>query len=232
MLGIMLRRARALGAAALVVDERPVVRKLSLDFDRQLEALDRDYLNAAARHWHHAGALRLTDAADLARLWPDAVLSDPRSSALPAEVHSAPGVIDPSVAIEIQRHCDCEVSADLVYDTREDRVASFVTRGCRGGVMSNLIFYFWFSSRYLVLPLFHTHPGIRNDLGLRMPSPADYWLMSALRTRLGGGPVGERVCFPDGSYTEYGVTGAGQYYFRRPGQGAQLFPALAPELGA
>ena len=92
----------------------PVFRKLSVDFDRQLEPPDRDYLDAAALHWRDAAALCITDAWDLARLWLGAVLSHPGSSPLPAKVHSTPGVIDPSAAIKIQPRCDCEVSADLV----------------------------------------------------------------------------------------------------------------------
>ncbi len=89
--------------------------------------------------------------------------------------------------------------------------------------MSNLMFYFCFSTRYRVLPVFHTHPGDRSDLGQYMPSAADYWVMSTLRDGLGGA-VGERVYFPDCSCTEYGVAGAGAYFFRRQREPAYLFP--------
>lgn len=226
MLRLMLMRARARDVATLA-QRSQIERALAGAFAKHLDTRALGYLEPAASHWRRAAEFERAEAGnELAKFWPDAVLSDSRSPLLPAEVHSVPAVVAASVAIEIQRQCDCEFSADLIYDTSHDQVASFVTRGCRGGVMSDLMFYFWFSPRYLVLPVFHTHPGVRSDLGLRMPSSADYGVMKSLQARLGDGAVGERVYFPDGSCTEYGVTGAGHYYFRRPVGCAYLFSLL------
>jgi hypothetical protein len=102
MLGIMLARARARGAAAFV-DETPIFRKLSVEFDQQLEPHERGYLDVAASHWRHAAALPISHVGDLARLWPGAVLSDLRASTLLPEVHSAnasasPTAVAPSMA--------------------------------------------------------------------------------------------------------------------------------------
>ena len=203
----MLDRARSLqsncGGKASLCDP-----KMAAEFYRQLSVEERRCLVPDDRIWQPCD-----------RPWSAAaaVRGDPLEPGLPLELYTVPAVPDPAVARAVQALLGCEVSADLVYDTRTDRFCTFLTHGCRGGVTSNLLLYFWFEGHYAVLPVFHTHPGCYSDLGLKLPSTADFKLMSAVRDYLGGGEVGERLLFLDGTSTEYGITADNRWYYRRQG---------------
>jgi hypothetical protein len=86
-----------------------------------------------------------------------------------------------------------------------------------GGAMSDVLLYALMSERYLPIPVFHTHRTYRTRVGYKQASPVDYWAMGSLYYRLNGAPVGDCVFFPDGTWTEYGVTGHGRCVFRRAG---------------
>lgn len=222
MLATMLARVRGVGA--LTAERMPAHWvSLATDFEQHLDEVARVYLDPTASVWRDCAELPSVDLAILHELWPDAVLADLCVPGLSGDLRSVPGVINPKLALDIQSRFGSELSADLIYDATADQAACFVTRGCRGGVMSNLMFYFCFSARYWVLPVFHTHPGNDSELGLHMPSTADYWVMHTLRDQLGDA-FGERVYFADGSYTQYGLIASGAYFFRRQGETAYLFP--------
>jgi hypothetical protein len=138
---------------------------------------------------------------------------------------STPGWAAPEAALALQGRSRCEISLDLIYDSREDRVGCFLTRGAFGGVMSDVLLYALMSGRYLPIPVFHTHPSYRTAIGYKQPSAADFWVMGSLCYRLDGAPVGDAVFFPDGTWTEYGITGHGRCFFRRAGD------ALLPPSG-
>jgi hypothetical protein len=96
--------------------------------------------------------------------------------------------------------------------------------------MSDLMFFFAFSPRYLVLPLYHTHPGAQNELGSHRPSCADYLIMAQLRDLLGVA-VAECVHFPDGTCTEYGFAANGRAFFRPRGAAVQWCDGLLAACG-
>jgi hypothetical protein len=141
------------------------------------------------------------------------------------EALSTPGWATPEAALGLQGRSRCEISLDLIYDSEEDRVGCFLTRGAFGGVMSDVLLYALMSGRYLPIPVFHTHPSYRTAIGYKQPSAADFWVMGSLCYRLDGAPVGDAVFFPDGTWTEYGITGHGRCFFRRAGD------ALLPPSG-
>ena len=222
MLATMLARARGVGA--LTPERMPNHwMALATDFEQHLDEVARAYLDPTASVWRDCAESAPVDLAIVHQFWPAAVLADLCVPGLSGDLRSVPGIINPKLALAIQSGFGSELSADLIYDSTTDQAGCFVTRGCRGGVMSNLLFYFCFSARYWVLPVFHTHPGNDSELGPYMPSAADYWVMHTLRDQLGGA-FGERVYFADGSYTQYGLIASGAYYFRRQGETAYLFP--------
>ncbi|MCF7982903.1 MAG: hypothetical protein K9L70_00730 [Thiohalocapsa sp.] len=221
--GAMLARARALGRrpAECIALARP---RLALDFYRTLNAAEQAYARPTHPVWCDSIDAHMPRAATVADLGsalpqPEAALAQVRRDGV-----SRAACMDPAAALRLQALCDTEVSGELVYDTVSGRVGAFVTRGCRGGVMSDLLFYFWFSPRYVVLPVFHTHPGYLSDLGYKLPSTADYRVMRVVRDRLDGAAAGERVYFADGSWTEYGFTAADRAFFRRQGDAIRVLP--------
>ena len=197
-------------------------------FHDALSAAERSDLAADSRLWLDCRSLDERDAAPLLSRWPQARDEEIRAGIWGEEVRSVPGWITPAAAIAIQRRTGCEISLDLVYDADGDRAACFVTRGGGAGVMSNLLLYALMSARYMPIPVFHTHPVYRTEItGYKQPSLADCGVMGSLRRRYDGAAVGDCVFFPDGSWTEYGVTGQGRCFYRRAGD-ALLPPGGEP----
>jgi hypothetical protein len=218
---------------ALIAGELAAARRLRgrpFDVDPALAATGRGFadalspaelagLDAGAGHWIGADSLVLPDwhsALGLGRDYRDVVSL---SAGWSGEVEAVPGSIAPTVALAFQAAHGCEVALELLYDAETDRLCSLVVRGCDGGAFSNLSLHCAVSARYVVLPVFHTHPALTNEIGLRKASRADYQALRRLRHRLGGGPVGERVYFPDGRCTDYGLTGSGRPFDLSCGSG-------------
>lgn len=135
------------------------------------------------------------------------------------DCQSAVGRLNPSVAVRFQVLTGSEWAQELVCARGRRRPFPLITRGMNGGAFSDLGFYFKLSPDYLVLPCFHTHPTPWNELGYEMPSKADYLALEKLRSQLGGVGVCDRVLFPSGRRTLYGVDEQGRWYWRRRGQG-------------
>lgn len=210
----MLASARRLAptAAATAAGADPA---LAAEFHAGLADWERALTLPTAPVWRDGIDALPDDPAALAALW---LPGDGPALVVPetmAETSTVPGAITPAQALALQARTGCELSVDLLFDPDSGRVGAFTTCGCFGGVMSNLMFWAWFSGRYAHLPVFHTHPSLENECGERMPSRADWWVMGSLRERLGGGAAGERIYFPDGSCTAYGITGAGDWFHRR-----------------
>ena len=134
-------------------------------------------------------------------------------------LQSAVGRLNPSLALLSQDLTGSEFALELVCARGSRRPFPLITRGIDGGAFSDLGFYLKLSPDYLVLPCFHTHPTPWNELGYEMPSKADYVALEKLRSQLGGIDVCDRVLFPSGRRTLYGVDDQGRWYWRRRGQG-------------
>ncbi|WP_295383892.1 hypothetical protein [uncultured Thiodictyon sp.] len=137
---------------------------------------------------------------------------------LPDDNQSAVGPLRPGLAVALQDQIGAEFALDLVYERGRRLPFPLITRGTVGGAFSDLGFYLNFSPSYLVLPCFHTHPSPRNELGYEMPSEADYLTLARLRSQLGGISVCDRVFFPSGRRTRYGVDEWGRWFYQRRGQ--------------
>jgi hypothetical protein len=183
----------------------------------------RDCYRPDPRLWRDCRLLHAERIADLLPGWWDARLEAVSERHRDGDARSIPGKATPAAALALQQRTGAELSLDLIYDSEEDRVGCFVTRGGLGGVMSDVLLYAMMSARYIPIPVFHTHPIFRTPLGFKQPSPADFWLMGSLHYRLGGAPVGDAVFFPDGTWTEYAITGHDHCAFRRAGD-----PLLPP----
>lgn len=172
---------------------------------------------------------------DLSRHFSVAGITPDSIADLPDAPLTGSGFLPPVQALELQRRTGSEIAVDLVYHAASDRIGCFWTRGCSGGVCSDLLCYFWFSYGYTVLPVFHTHPDPYNELGFCMPSSADYQVLEKLRERLRSVhrrvAVGERVVFPDvpdsragWAWTDYGLDADGRRWYRHRGCTAQFLP--------
>ncbi len=137
---------------------------------------------------------------------------------LPGDNHSAVGPLSPSLALAYQARSGSELALELVYDRGRRLPFPLITRGTDGGAFSDLGLYLQLSPEYLVLPCFHTHPSPWSELGYEMPSEADYRVLEGLRHQLGGIGVCDRVIFPGGRRTLYGVDEQGRWFHERPGQ--------------
>ncbi|WP_295887299.1 hypothetical protein [uncultured Thiohalocapsa sp.] len=218
----MLAAARRLGRrdAAQVYQANP---KFAAELWNGMSTAARDCYRPDPRLWRDC---RLLDAAR-----PDALLAGWREARVErlaarnndSDACSIPGCATPEAALALQRLSRCEMSLDLIYDSVEDRVGCFLTRGAVSGVISDVLLYAHLSARYVPIPVFHTHPIYRTALGYKQPSAADFWVMGALYYRLEGASVGDCAFFPDGTWTEYGITGHGRCCFRRAGD--PLLPA-------
>jgi hypothetical protein len=221
-----LAAARRLRGRAFDVD--PALAATARGFADALSPAELAGLDAGAAHWLRADALALTDWRSALRLGHDYRDVSALSAGWSGEVEAVPGSVTPTVALAFQAAHSCEVALELLYDADTDRLCSLVVRGCDGGAFSNLGLHCAVSARYVVLPVFHTHPALTNDVGLRKASRADYQALRRLQQRLGGVAVGERVYFPDGSCTDYGLTGSGLPFDRPSGSG--LCALLPPDL--
>lgn len=177
----------------------------------------RDCYRPDPRLWRDCRLLDVRRVQALLSGWRQARLDRLTTPGGDGEALSTPGWATPEAALALQGRSRCEISLDLIYDSREDRVGCFLTRGAFGGVMSDVLLYALMSGRYLPIPVFHTHPSYRTAIGYKQPSAADFWVMGALCYRLDGAPVGDAVFFPDGTWTEYGISGHGRCFFRRAG---------------
>jgi hypothetical protein len=137
---------------------------------------------------------------------------------LPGDNLSTLGYLTPRLALTYQAHIGAELAVELIYDRVRRLSFPLVTRGTGWGVFSDLGLYFALSPDYLVLPCFHTHPDDWNELGEEMPSLADYRVLETLHKQLGGIDVCDRVVFPNGRHTLYGVDAQGRWFSRRTGQ--------------
>ncbi|MGD9298772.1 MAG: hypothetical protein PVG09_03630 [Thiohalocapsa sp.] len=213
---LMLETARALGARRF--DE---VYQADRDYAGQLwsaMSVDaRDCYRPDPRLWRDCRFLDTRRVGDLLGGWLDARIDRVAGDSDNAQARSTPGWMSPDTALRFQARSGCELSLDLIYDARDDRVGCFVSSGGMGGAMSDVLLYALMSERYLPIPVFHTHRTYRTRVGYKQASPVDYWAMGSLYYRLNGAPVGDCVFFPDGTWTEYGVTGHGRCVFRRAG---------------
>jgi hypothetical protein len=211
---VMLAEARAAGhrTADAVYHANP-------DFAAQLwEGMDtsaRDCYRPDPRRWRDCRLLDAPDLGTLLRGWEAARLELLASPAQTLDARTIAGRTSPQAALALQRRSGNEFSLDLIYDSERDLVACFVTRGCLGGIMSDVLLYALISARFVVIPIFHTHPSQCSDRGYKQPSTADYWVMQSLYLQMDGAPVGDCVASPDGSLAEYGISAGGQVFYRR-----------------
>jgi hypothetical protein len=207
------RRLRNVRAAAACCSDR-----FAEVFFCLLEPADRRILHADAPHWQRCAEFPLLDWDNALDLGPDLSTQGLADTVLEADLRVSNGTLSPRQAVEFQRRVRAEIALDLAYDRATDRLCALTTRGCEGGNFSNLGLYLRLSSRYVVLPVFHTHPGLDNEVGRRKASLADYTLLRCLHDRLNGTGVDERIYFPDHSYTRYGIDDDG-VPFDEPGDG-------------
>ncbi|WP_295454646.1 hypothetical protein [uncultured Thiodictyon sp.] len=138
--------------------------------------------------------------------------------ALPGDNHSAVGPLSPRLALAYQAQIGAELAVELVHERGRRLPFPLITRGTDGGAFSDLGLYLKFSSDYLVLPCFHTHPSPWNELGEETPSFADFLALDGLRNQLGGIGACDRVFFPNGRYTFYAVDEWRRWFYQRLGQ--------------
>jgi hypothetical protein len=219
----MLDTARQLGRrdAAEVYQANPA---FATELWHGMSTAARDCYRPDPRLWRDCRLLHAERIADLLPGWWDARLEAVSERHRDGNARSIPGKATPSAALALQQRSGCGFSLDLIYDSEEDRVACFLTRAGLGGVVSDVLLYALISSRYLPIPVFHTNPNFRSPLGYKQPLVADFWRMRLLYHQLNGSPVGEAVFFPDGTCTEYGISGHGYCCFRRAGD--PLLPAI------
>ncbi len=188
---------------------------------------DRDLLRTDGQHWRRCAEIPSLDWDAALSLGPSMAMDGAVDAVLAHDLDVCSGTLSPRQAIESQQRVHAELALDLVYDRAADRICALITRGCAGGNFSNMGLYLRLSSRYVVLPVFHTHPGLDNEVGRRKASLADYTLLRCLRDRLNGAAVGERVYFSDHSFTRYGISADG-IPFDEPedGSGLRLLPDL------
>ena len=137
-----------------------------------------------------------------------------------SENHSTTcGEITPKLALRLQKQCKSEIAFDRVIDHRAGRVFGMVTRGCDIAVASDAMYYYSFSPRFFVWPIFHTHQTLSSDIGPHLPSTADYIHLKALLMSIGRRRIESSVYFPDGRRVIYSVVSTGRrvplYGFRK-----------------
>jgi ADP-ribose pyrophosphatase YjhB (NUDIX family) len=222
----MLAEARALGPR-----KEPRVFQSSDDAARQLwenmSTASRDCFRPDPRLWRDCRLLTPASTGELLAGWWHADIESISGRAWEHNARSIAGRATARAILACQQRAGCEVSLDLIYDAREDSLACFVTCGAPRGVTSDVLLYAMMSPRFMVIPVLHSHLGHRSDRGFKQPSTADYGVMVTLHYRLEGAPVGGCVVNPDGSFTEYGLTGHGRCFYRRGGD-ALLPPGGEP----
>ena len=92
----------------------------------------------------------------------------------PDRLSSAAMTLQPGQALALQQLYDCEFACDLVIDLCNGRSFFLATRGCNGAAISDELCHYLCSPNFLVLPGFHTHDKLDNELGVRKPSVADF----------------------------------------------------------
>ncbi|MCG6939828.1 MAG: hypothetical protein LJE69_01075 [Thiohalocapsa sp.] len=211
---MMLEAARELGARGFdeVYQSDP---KYARELWSGMSAAARDCYRPDPRLWRDCRLLSARGVAELLAGWREAAIERLAAHSVAGEARSIPGGATPETALGVQGRSACEISVDLIYDAEEDRVGCFLTRGGIAGVMSDVLLYSLMSARYLPIPVFHTHPIYRTEMGYKQASAADFWVMGSLYHRLNGAAVGDCCFFPDGTWTEYGITGHGRCFFRR-----------------
>ncbi len=222
----MLARARALGLRSesqVFQSSEQVARQLW----ETMGTAARDCFRPDPRLWRDCRLLTPADTGDLLDTWWHADIESISGRARDCSARSIAGRATARAMLACQQRGGCEMSLDLVYDAREDSLACFVTRGAGRGVTSDVLLYAMMSPRFMVIPVFHTHPGSRSDRGFKQPSTADYGVMGTLHYRLDGAAVGGCVLSRDGTCTEYGLTGHGRCFYRRCGD-ALLPPGGEP----
>ena len=137
---------------------------------------------------------------------------------LPGDNHSAVGPLSPRLALDYQALIGSELAVEFILERGRRLPFPLITRGSDGGAFSDLGLYLNFSSDYMVLPCFHTHPSPCNELGEETPSCADFVVLVGLRKQLGGIGVCDRVFFPSGRNTFYAVDEWGRWFYQRLGQ--------------
>jgi hypothetical protein len=220
---LMLDAARKLGARGVdeVYQADP---RYAAELWSGMSTAARDCYRPDPRLWRDCRLLELRRVPDLLAGWREAQIERLAERSNVGDARSIPGWATPEAALGLQGRSWCEIALDLIYDSEEDRVGCFLTRGAIGGVMSDVLLYALMSGRYLPIPVFHTHPIFRTAIGYKQASAADFWVMGSFCYRLEGVPVGDCVFFPDGTWNEYGITGHGRCFFRRAGD-----PLLPPD---
>jgi hypothetical protein len=211
---LMLDMARALRARGF--DEvYPSNRRSATELWAGMSSAARDCYRPDPRLWRDCRVLDARRVADLLGGWLDARIERLVGEGHAAKASSIPGWASPETALRVQARSGCEIALDLIYDSQDGRVGCFLTRGGAGGVMSDVLMYALMSARYQPIPVFRTHPIYRTDIGYKQASAADFRAMGSLHYRLDGAPVGNAVFFPDGTWSEYGISGHGRCFFRR-----------------
>jgi len=113
--------------------------------------------------------------------------------------------IDTHMALVFQELTGAEISFDLIFDKKRMSNFPLVTRGGPGVAMSDHLFYFTLSPDYVVIPFFHTHPDLENELGIYMPSLGDLKALYNLTILQEKKHMYDTVLFPDGKAVVYSV---------------------------
>jgi len=218
----MLASARELGRrdAAAVYQSNP---ELAAELWRGMSSAARDCFRPDPRLWRDCRLLPAGGVAELhllavALAEGEGVEAPQRIDRQPRHVHA-----ETDARRQVQQRTGVDAFEQTVELRRGKAGRQRVVRSDARVAVSDVLFYAMMSARYLPIPVFHTHPTFRTPLGYKQPSPADFWLMGSLHYRLDGAPVGDAVFFPDGTWTEYAITGHDQCAFRRAGD-----PLLPP----
>jgi hypothetical protein len=95
-------------------------------------------------------------------------------SFLPDKHGSITVSLNAGLALALQSQYGCEFACDIVIELNTRRAFYLTTRGFDGAAISDELCYYLCSSHFLVLPGFHTHQRISNELGRYKPSVTDY----------------------------------------------------------
>jgi hypothetical protein len=211
---MMLQAARALGARAFE-EVYQADRRSAAELWSRMSIDARDCYRPDPRLWRDCRILDARRVPDLLRGWLDARIERLTGQRADSAAGSIPGWASPETALRLQARSGCEISLDLIYDSEEDRVGCFLTAGGSGCAPSDVLRYALLSQRYLPIPVFHTSTAYRTEIGYKQASPADFRAIGALHHRLDGAAVGRARFYPDGTGSEYGVTGHDRCFFRR-----------------
>lgn len=113
--------------------------------------------------------------------------------------------IDARMALLCQKETNATISYDMIYDNNKMCSFPLVSRVGPGMAMSDHLFYYILSPNYTVVPFFHTHPEIENELGRHMPSIVDLQTLYHLSVLQGDMQMFDTVLFLDGTAVAYSV---------------------------